>query len=354
MKFPEFLGSFEQLLSESPRERLGDGSRIVVISDLHLGNGGTRDDLVHNRDLIQRSLEEFYLRRGWTLVLNGDIEDLSKFGYERIRPAWAELFALFEDFHETGRLRKIIGNHDAGLQLRHDYPWPLLPSLRLDWRGKDIFLFHGHQASGFHVKYDRIQDFFVHWFARPLAIRNRSVTGDSRKRYTTERKIYRAARMQGLVAIAGHTHRPLFESLSKWDSLRWSIERLLDDYATAEPWLRPDIRELIGLYRLELERMKHKDMRRELSQGLYDGGSLLIPCYFNSGTAIGKHGYTALEIEGSSIALVHWAGEVARDYIVRESWESEALQGTPYTRYIIRKDGLERIFDRMELLTGKA
>ena len=122
MKFPEFLGSFEGLLDASPRERLDESSRIVVVSDLHLGNGGTRDDLAHNRGLVQESLETFYLRRGWTLVLNGDIEDLSKFGYERIRPAWAELFALFEDFHEQGRLRKILGNHDAGLELRRDYP----------------------------------------------------------------------------------------------------------------------------------------------------------------------------------------------------------------------------------------
>lgn len=352
MKFPEFLGSFESLLAESPREGLDDRSRIVVVSDLHLGNGGTRDDLVHNRNLVQESLETFYLRQGWTLVLNGDIEDLSKFRYEVIRPAWAGLFALFEDFHEHGRLRKILGNHDAGLGLRRDYPWPLLPSLLLEWRGKEVFLFHGHQASGFHLRYDRIQDFFVHWFARPLGIRNRSITRDSRRRYKTERKIYRAARLRGIVAIAGHTHRPLFESLSKWDSLRWSIERLIEDYAVAEPWLRPDIRELIGLYRDELDRMGRKERRRELSQGLYDGGSLLIPCYFNSGTAIGRHGYTAIEIEGGSIALVHWAGEGARDYVVRESTERAPLEGTPYTRYVIRRDRLERIFDRIELLGG--
>ena len=351
MKFPEFLGSFESLLAASPRERLDDSSRIVIVSDLHLGNGSKRDDLAHNRGLVQDSLEGYYLNRGWTLVLNGDIEDLSKFAYERIRPAWSELFAIFEGFHARGRLRKILGNHDAGLVLRRDYPWPLLPSLLLEWKDKNLFLFHGHQASGFLMNYDRVQDFVVHWLARPLGIRNRSVAKDSRKRYRTERRIYRAALAHGLVAIAGHTHRPLFESLSKWDSLRWSIERLLDDYEAAEPWLRPDIRELIILYREELERMKRKERRQVLSRGLYEGGSLLIPCYFNSGTAIGKHGYTALEIEGSSIALVHWAGEGARDYIVRESREREDLAGAPYTRYVIRRDSLERVFDRVELLS---
>lgn len=353
MKFPDYLASFETLLLESPREKLGEEDRVVVISDLHLGNGGKRDDLAHNRELLLSSLTRYYLERGWKLVLNGDIEDLSKFDYRVIKEAWGDFFRILEAFHARGDLRKIVGNHDFGLKFRRDNPWPLLDSLLYDWRGKRLFLFHGHQASGFHVKYDRIQDFFVHWLARPLGIRNRSVAHDSRQRFKTERKIYRAAKINGLVAITGHTHRPLFESFSKWDSLRWSIERLLDDYAIAQPWLKPDIRELIEIYRDELERMKRKDRRQELSRSLYDSGSLPIPCYFNSGTAIGRHGYTAIEIAGGSISLVFWAGEGARDYIARESAERERLADTPYTRYVMRQDRLERVFDRIELLAPR-
>ena len=77
-----------------------------------------------------------------------------------------------------------------------------------------------------------------------------------------------------------------------------------------------------------------------------------MPCYFNSGTAIGKHGFTALEIEDSSIALVYWAGDEAKDYIAHESAERKALPGSPYARYVIKRDSLERIFDRIELLAG--
>jgi predicted phosphodiesterase len=352
MRFPEFFGSFESFLAQSPREALGPADRVVVISDLHLGNGKRRDDLVHNRDLVLSSLRRFYLAGGWTLVLNGDIEDLSKFDYGKIRGAWGDFYDVVGDFHARGRLRRIIGNHDLGLQLRPDYPWPILQSLVLEWRDKHLFLFHGHQASGFYMKYDRVQDFLLRWLARPLGIRNRSVAGHSRKRFATERKIYKAARTLGIVAIAGHTHRPFFESLSKWDSLRWSIERLLDDYAGAEAWLRTDIRELIGVYREELERMGRKDRRQELSRSLYDGGSLLIPCYFNSGAGIGKHGYTALELEDSSISLVHWSRTGTRAYIEKESVEKKGLEGTGYARYVIRRDGLDRVFDRIELLAG--
>jgi len=353
MRLPEFQAALESLLEESPRERLGEGERVLVLSDLHLGNGGSRDDLRHNRELLLASLERYYLERDWTLVLNGDIEELAKFELGAVRAAWGELYDLFEAFHRRGRLRKIVGNHDLRLGLERDYPWPLLPSLLFEWRDKRLFLFHGHQASRYYAKYDRFQDFFLRWLARPLGIRNRGAAQDPRTRSRTERNIYRAARMRGLIAIAGHTHRPLFESLGKWDSLRFSIERLLDDYAAAEPWLRIDIRELIELYRDELERMRRKD-RRDRSLSLYERGGLVIPCYFNSGTAIGKHGYTALEIADSSIALVYWAAGQARDYIARESAEAKSLDGSPFARYVIKRDWLERVFDRIELLSGPA
>jgi predicted phosphodiesterase len=354
MNFLKFQASLAALLAESPRERLGEGDRILVLSDLHLGNGGSRDDMRHNRALVLDSLSRYYLEKGWTLVLNGDVEDLSKFDLGRIRAAWGELYDIFAAFHARGRLRKIVGNHDLRLGLERDYPWPALPSLTFEWRDKRLFLFHGHQASGYYLKYDRVQDFFLRWLARPLGIMNKSPARDSRKRKRTERRIYRAARMFGLVAIAGHTHRPLFESLGKWDSLRFSIERLLDDYSTAEDWLKPDIRELIEVYRGELERMRRKDRGREASLSRYERGGLLVPCYFNSGTAIGKHGYTALEIEDSSIALVYWAGGEARDYIARESAERQALPGSPFARFVLKRDRLERIFDRIDLLSGPA
>jgi predicted phosphodiesterase len=352
MRFPEFLHSFEQLIADSPHEALGDSDRLLVLSDLHLGNGGKRDDLRPNRALVLATLSRYYLQRGFTLVLNGDIEDLSKFDYEDVHSAWGEFYGILAEFHARGRLRKIVGNHDLGLELRKDLPWPLLPSLLLEWQGKRLFLFHGHQASAFFVKYDKVQDFFLRYFARPLGIRNGSVATDSRKRFKTERKIYRAARLLGIVAIAGHTHRPLFESHAKWDSLRWTIEKLIDEHAGAEPGRRAEIRELVAIYRDELDRMKRKERSPARSRSLYDDGNLLIPCYFNSGCGTGSHGYTALEIEASNIALVHWTGSGTKSYIEKEAVAKEGLDGTSFGRYVLCRDSLERVFDRIELLGG--
>ena len=105
MKFSHFMSSFNYLLSESPRETLGKDGRYVFMSDLHLGDGGSRDDLAPNRGIVQNALARWYFERGFILVLNGDIEDLTKFRWKDIRPAWSGLYEIFNAFSAAGRLR---------------------------------------------------------------------------------------------------------------------------------------------------------------------------------------------------------------------------------------------------------
>src|SRR5512145_2462339 len=112
MKFKDFFKSFEEFLKAIPSEELREDGRYVFLSDLHLGNGGKRDDLERNRGLVMDSLSRWYLERGYTLVLNGDIEDVHKFKLEDIRKAWPGFFEILDAFASAGRLRKIVGNHD--------------------------------------------------------------------------------------------------------------------------------------------------------------------------------------------------------------------------------------------------
>jgi len=351
MKFKDFFPSFENLLASAPVEKLDDGARYVFFSDLHAGDGGPKDDLAPNRGLIQNVLERYYLDRGFTLVLNGDIEDLSKFSYSAIREAWPLLFSTFDAFSASGRLRKILGNHDLGLLRRRDYPYELLHSLVLNRGGHRLFVFHGHQSSKLFSENDYITGFVVRFLAKPLSIRNSSINGDSRRRFDTERLIYRASRKLGLVSITGHTHRPLFESLSKYDSLRWSIEELLREYSFADGRRREHIIDLIDIYREELSRLGKKERNHALSWGLYDPGSLIIPCLFNSGCATGKKGVTALEYEGGSLSLVQWTGiKGPSAYVEREAIIKDRLEGTPYSRYVLRSESVDNVFARLELL----
>ena len=105
MKFQEFLDSFNGLVEGSPVESLEAGARYVIMSDLHMGDGGSRDDLVKNRALVRGVLREKYLEEGWTLVLAGDIEELHKFKLPAIRRAWRPVYAVFDAFAARGGLR---------------------------------------------------------------------------------------------------------------------------------------------------------------------------------------------------------------------------------------------------------
>ncbi len=351
MKFKEFLSSFTYLLEDSPRESIGDNSRYVFMSDLHLGDGGSRDDLSPNRGIVHNALSRWYLERGYTLVLNGDIEDLSKFKYKDIRAAWKGFYGILDDFEAKGKLRRILGNHDLALLGRTDYPYRTSHGLALDWKGKTLFAFHGHQASRFFMKYDYLSEIVVRYIAKPFAIRNTSVSSDSRRRFSTERLIYRASRSLGIVSITGHTHRPLFESRSKYDSLRWSIEELLREYPGSNLEGRRIIVEKIDLYRQELRRMRKRDRDLRLFRSLYGEIDLLVPSLFNSGCATGKHGMTAIELVDGRISLVQWTGAKGpRDYVEVEALSVDSLPDTPFARYTLRSDSLDEVFTRIELL----
>ncbi len=350
----DFMPSFRELVDSSPAETLLPESRHVILSDLHMGDGGGRDDLAHNKNLIQTALRQWYLPEDYTLVLNGDIEDLSKFDDGRIRKAWKELYGIFDEFAAKGKLRKILGNHDLSILNGPGGAYTWSHGLSLSWSGEKLFCFHGHQASGFFANMNYVSDFIVRYLAKPLRIRNAGISGDSRRRYTAEHRIYRASRESGIITITGHTHRPLFESFSKYDSLRWSIENLVQEYIEAGPERKQEIIRLVGIYRSELERLSPRDMRYDLSTSLYDMKSLLIPCMFNSGCATGKNGLTCIELDRGSICLVHWAEkEARREYIARESGTDRIIRKSGCTRYILREDTLDHVFTRIELLDGR-
>jgi len=354
MNFSDFLGSFKEFLDASPVLSLDDRSRYVFLSDLHMGDGGKSDDLVYNRALATTVLARWYLERGYTLILGGDIEDLQKFKLGRIQKAWAGLYEIFDAFAARGELWKLVGNHDLSLLREKEAAYPLHHGLRLERDGRTIFCFHGHQASRLFARYMYISDFAVRYLAKPLKVKNTSISRDSRQRFKAERRIYRASKKLGIISLCGHTHRPLFESLSKYDSLRWSIEELLREYPSSGEDERARIIQLIGMYQAECGRLNKTELRWGLSKSLYEEKSLLIPCVFNSGCATGKHGMTAIEIEGGRISLVHWAREGSvRPYILEEALMKDGIEGSDFSRFLLKQADLDYIFARIDLL-GKA
>lgn len=351
MNDEQFSHALLAQLRASPSLRVGPESRIAILSDLHMGDGSSNDDLRANGELLAMVLDRHYLARGSTLVLNGDIEDLQKFPLKRIRSAWGGTFALFDRFAREGRLRKIYGNHDEELLESSRYPYPLSSGLRLEWGDRTLYAYHGHQASGFFTKHNAVSGAAVRYVLHTLGIRNRSPSQDSNRRYGVERKIYDFSARTGIVSLIGHTHRPLFESLSKYDRLRYEIERLCLEYCEARPARKAEIEGAVSVLREEFGRMGRRDRRR--GRGLY-GRDIILPCLFNSGSAVGKKGVTAIEIEGERITLAYWFEEgKARPYLALEAGPAAVLEGSRYRRVSLASKSLADVFARMDLLSRK-
>jgi predicted phosphodiesterase len=350
MKYDIYLESFRAFLDSCPEERLDETVPYVFFSDLHMGDGSSRDDLAKNRALIETILEKWYLVQGYTLILNGDVEDLNKFNREDILKAWPALLGTIAKFAKMGRLRKIVGNHDYDLLAEKNYPWEIYPGLVYRYGDNRLFVFHGHQASSLYVKYDFVSEFLVRYLVKPLHIHNTGVSKDSRRRFRTEKRIYRAARSLGIVAITGHTHRPLFESLSKFDNIRITLEGLLRRYIDSDDRQKEVLECQIRMYRDEMRTLASASEKSKKTQSLYGPDPFLIPCIFNSGCATGKHGITALEIVDGKIALVYWTrANDKRPYIQTEAVDTITVDSL-FSRYTLHRERLDGTFSRIALL----
>jgi hypothetical protein len=156
--------------------------------------------------------------------------------------------------------------------------------VRFTFEGNTIFLFHGHQATIFFERFNAVSGFFLRHVANTFRIRNLPVMYESRKKYLTEHRVYAFSSSRKVVSIIGHTHRPLFESLSKIDTLRFRIEQHCRDYPSVSPRARVAIETAIDAYRRELQRLWERDRENGLRSSLYNE-QISIPCLFNSGCA---------------------------------------------------------------------
>ena len=338
----------EDLRQQCPQISVSDYPNIVIFSDLHMGNGGSRDDFRHNGYLVTAVLQQYY--QNYALVLNGDIEDIQKFRRRKIMRAWKELFDVFWQFHHRGMLFKIIGNHDWALQALPERPeyLPLIEGLRIMWNQKEFFVFHGHQLSRMYELFEPLITLGLRILAVPLGFANVSVAHDNDKKYKLEKQVYEFSRERRIASMIGHTHRPLFESLSKRDVIRYKVEHLLRTLHFASQEETDDIEEEILAYKQLL--LSDADFF-EINSLLYSD-IVPIPCLFNSGGCIGNRGVTCLEIQGDEILLVHWFDEqVSSRYMSYEGYETHQLPGTSICRTILKQENLGYLFNSIDLLS---
>jgi len=334
---------------------ISNGGKILIISDLHMGSG-TRDDLsTNNGEMLICMLEEYYFKNGWILVLNGDIEELQRYSLDMIREKWVGLYKAFNLFARENRLYKTVGNHDEQLLLKryNSYPYPLYSVLKIETGTVPAYVFHGHQLSNIYTKFNKLIGLCIRYILKPFGIKNILDARNPHKRFLIESKAYTFSIENHCLSIIGHTHRPLFESLGRFDYIKFEIERLCRDYPSCQDKDKIRIENEVAALRKELSKLKRKERQNVLRQSLY-GDELPVPCLFNSGCTLGKKGINAIEITNEDIALVYWFIEgKSKKFIKRGGYEIQAIPESPYRRAVLNQNKLDYILAKIKLLGNK-
>jgi len=342
--------NLSKLFDRAPTIPLTDESRYIIFSDLHMGTGGRADDFRHNADLFTSVLGRYYLPKNYRMILNGDVEELQRFSAPAIERQWPSVYDLFAAFRSGPGLHWLIGNHDKR-RLTHPHPdFPVEEALVFEYGSDLIFVFHGHQSMQAYENHNAWVGFVLKYVATPLNIKNYEVSHNSAKRFRTERRVYEFATSNRLLTVIGHTHRPLFESMSKIDSVKFEVERLCRKYPKSDAKKQARIEGKIASFKEELRRIEAGEDENGDQSSLYSE-NLVVPSVFNSGCVLGKRGITALEIDGGKLSLVHWfdANRTKR-YLQYQNYKTERLSDSDYYRVVIKSDSLSYILSRIKLL----
>jgi predicted phosphodiesterase len=326
------------------------GGKVLVISDFHMGTG-KRDDFRNNGEMVMKILEEYYYKNGWYLLLNGDIEELAKFSLSDIRKEWAGMYRVFDLFASAGRLYKTLGNHDEDLIFEKDYPYPLYNVVRIETGQIPLYVYHGHQSSRMYTQYNNIVRLALRYLLKPIGIRNISSARSPRRRFRIERAAYDFSHDNNCVSVIGHTHRSLFESLGRFDYIKFEIEKLCRDYPSSGGEERDRIAREVAALRQELGKLGRSERHEGLKHGLY-GSEVPLPCLFNSGSAISKKGINAIEVDTENIALVYWFADGKGMKFISRGWY-KVEKTADYNRSVLNQDRLDYVKAKIELFSNK-
>ncbi|MCL2793339.1 MAG: metallophosphoesterase family protein [Spirochaetaceae bacterium] len=351
----------DSLLSNSKALKINAQSKIVIFSDLHIGRRNRKDDFLNNSSMFMHLLEHYYLPCGYTLILNGDIEELQRNSFYKVREKWPDLYALFNKFDSEERLYKITGNHDIELYKYkdniNDINSKIFEAMILDFEGNSILVFHGHQASMSFILGTALVKYGLRYIAQPLGIKNFTRSYNNPRIHKVEQFVYDFSSKRKIISIIGHTHRPLFESLSEVDLLRYKIERLLRVYPeknSDDPKIvkkiESTIEDEIRKHKEQIKKIYEENNEYRFKSSLYDH-EFVIPSIFNSGSVIGKKGFTAIEISDNNISLVHYFD--SRKKVKNYSYSEERItqiEDTSYYKTVLKEDSLSYIFRRIKFL----
>ena len=304
---------FSQIVSE-PGKRglylvLSPTDKYIIFSDQHKGARDYADDFSFCEKNYLSALS-YYQDQQYHLVCLGDSEELWENTLEAVKKHNQKTFELERSFLERGAFVKIFGNHDlywdndplAGFQLEKIYGKPLkvyeglILNVEIAAQSLQIFLTHGHQGDS-----QSDGNWFSKWFVSNvwapfqsyLRINPNTPAFNNQLKTLHNLMMYEWAAAQDAVLITGHTHQPVFNSLTHLERLYFQLTeaRRVSD--------------------LDMEKKVLEQMAKEQIAGAtIPSITPLKSNYFNTGCCCFSDGdITGLEIADGKISLIKWVSQ---------------------------------------------
>lgn len=296
--------------------------RFVILSDQHKGARNDADDFTLAEGNYLAALDYYYNNNFYYINL-GDSEELWENNIFAVKKHNKKTFEKEKLFLQQKRFTKIFGNHDlywdndplAALELKDIYGERVsicegvILQLSINGAVVKIFCTHGHQGD-LQSDGNWFSKFFVANIWQPIQAYLK--INPNTPAYNTQLKTLHNALMYewsskqpNTILITGHTHQPVFESLTL-------LERLYQQLEIAQ---------------LQNDTAKAKEIESHITVRLSKGEAGMDytkykPGYFNSGCCCFSDGdITGIEIEDGIIRLVKWEYDngVPRRYILEES-----------------------------------
>ena len=321
--------------------------KLIAFSDHHRGQNDGADDFRACKAAYHAALG-YYLEAGFTLYLLGDVEELWECQPKKPVETYRDTLELERQFVQLGRYKRLWGNHDDEWQ----YPRQVKRFLKtyithygenltvsegamitLTSKGKplgELFFIHGHQGTLEADRFAWLSRLAIRYLWRPFQrltkIKPPTPMRDLQLRLDEEVALHSwASEQPALILISGHTHHPVFSSISHEGRLKSEIEELRQRLeSTGNPADHHQLQQEIS--------EKSAELNWVLAQS--DGVALEIsieqkPCYFNTGCCSFPDGdITGIEIEDGKIRLVRWPDDEGnpRKKILQEGDLKEILR----------------------------
>ena len=282
--------------------------KFIIFSDQHKGRKNGADDFAHAEQNYLAALEYYAAHDYWYINL-GDSEELWENNIWQVKKHNKAAFDAEKKFILNNRYIKVFGNHDlywdndplAAWNLKDIYGERIkvyegvVLKTHTGYSPLTILLTHGHQGDA-QSDGNWFSKFFVANIWAPLQaylrINPNTPAYDSQRKTLHNNIMYEWSSLQKqTLLITGHTHQPVFESLTH-------LERIYRTYSRAK---QKGQNEVIGEME-KLIREKGKGVPSALPD--YNG---IKPAYFNTGCCCFSDGdITGIEISEGKIRLVKW------------------------------------------------